>query len=229
MTDDTSVPSSSNADQGIDVSVSELDLETKVRYETLNTLSSSGAATFIISIVNALIVYFTLREVAEPIVLNIWFAFIVLISVLRTAMVVVFWRMDRDSPRLRLWSAIYYIFVYSSALGWGVLPLLNVFYYAGWTETFIVFVISGMSAGGLVSLYPSLHAAIPYQLFILLPLIYTLADSGAPAHTAMAILASMFLMLLLRSSYALNRAATNTIRLEMENNELFNFLLKAKS
>lgn len=211
-----------------DVKLSELDLKEKIRYETLNTLSSSGAASFVISIVNALLVYFTLREIAEPIVLNVWISFILLITSLRTAMIIVFRRLDSGSPRLALWSAVYFVFVYSSGLGWGILPLLNVFYSAGWTETFIVFVISGMSAGGLVSLYASLYAAIPYQLFILLPLIYTLADSGAPAHTAMALLASMYLMLLLRSSYALNRAASNTIRLEMENNELFNFLLKAK-
>jgi len=214
--------------QSTEIKVPELDLKAKVRYETLNTLSASGAASFIISIINALIVYITLREMAEPIVLNVWIVFILLITSLRTVMVLVFRRLDSSSPQLDLWSAVYFVFVYSSGLGWGVLPLLNVFYSAGWTETFIVFVISGMSAGGLVSLYPSLHAAIPYQLFILLPLIYTLAGSGAPAHTAMALLASMYLLLIIRSTYALNRAASNTIRLEMENNELFNFLLKAK-
>ena len=175
-----------------------------------------------------MIVYITLREVAEPVVLNVWLAFVILITVLRTAMVLIFRRLDPGSGSLQLWSAIYCVFVYASALGWGVLPLMDVFYLAGWTETFIVFVISGMSAGGLVALYSSLYAGIPYQILILLPLIYTLSTSGAPAHAAMALLASMYLLLLLRSTYALNRAASNTIRLEMENNELFKFLLKAR-
>lgn len=211
-----------------EIHVSELDLNAKTKYENLKTLSSSGMASFLVSIVNALIVYFTLRSVAEPIVLNIWFAFMIVITVLRAVMVLIFWQISIGSPRMELWTAIYFIFIYSSGLAWGILPLLNVFYLTGWTETFIVFVVSGMSAGGLVALYSSLYASIPYLLLILLPLIYALGSSGAPAHTAMAVLASMYLLTLVRSSYALNAAASNTIRLEMENSELFKFLLKAK-
>lgn len=208
--------------------VSELDLKARIQYETLSALSSNGKSSFLISIINAMIVYFTLRDVADQILLYLWLFVVVAFSLLRTGMVLIFNRLERDSEHMNLWTFVYIVFVCGSAISWGVLPLWDIFYMAGWTETFIVFLISGMSAGGLVSLYPSLAAAVPYQLFILLPLIYALASSGAPAHTAMAILASLYLVLLIRSTYALNRAASATIRLVMENNELFKFLLKAR-
>jgi hypothetical protein len=211
-----------------DNAVSELDLNAKIRLETLSTLASSGPATFLISIINAVIVFVTIRDIAEAMHLNLWLAAIILVSVLRSVMVVIFRRLDEDSSYLGLWSATYLGFVYASGILWGALPLSNVFFTAGWTETFIVFVVSGMSAGGLVSLYSSLKAATPYQLIMLLPLIYVLASSGAPAHTAMAILAGMYLVLLIRSTYSLNQAVSTTIRLKMENQELFQFLLKAK-
>jgi len=211
-----------------DSSTAELDLKAKIRYETLSTLSANGTSSFLISIINAVIVYITLREVAEEVVLNIWLSAIVLISVLRSVMVAIFYKLDRNGSRYDLWTAVYVIFVCGSGLCWGFLPLWDVFFVAGWTETFIVFVISGMSAGGMVSLYPSLWAAVPYQLCILTPLIYVLSSSGAPAHAAMALLVSMYLFLLLRSTYSLNQSASSTIRLEIENEELFKFLLKAR-
>lgn len=206
----------------------ELDLKARIQYEKLDTLASNGKASFLISIVNAVIVYFTLRDIAEEIVLYLWLAAVVLLAILRSVMVLIFNRLSRDSKHLALWTVIYILFVCGSAICWGVLPLWNLFFQAPWTESFIVFLIAGMSAGGLVSLYPSLAAAVPYQLCILLPLIYVLASSGVPSHTAMAILASLYLVLLVRSTYALNQSANATIRLEMENNELFKFLLKAR-
>tara|TARA_R110002049_G_scaffold196719_1_gene365869 strand:+ start:408 stop:1061 length:654 start_codon:yes stop_codon:yes gene_type:complete len=208
--------------------VSELDLRARIQYETLRALASNGKSSFFISIVNAVIVFFTLRDVTEQIVLNLWLAAVVILTLLRTTMVIVFNRLDSSSQHFDLWTAIYIVFACGSALCWGILPLLDVFYLAGWTETFIVFLIAGMSAGGLVSLYPSLLAAVPYQLCMLVPLIYALGSSGAPAHTAMAILASLYLVLLVRSTYDLNQSASASIRLEMENNELFKFLLKAR-
>lgn len=208
--------------------VSELDLKARIRYETLRTLSANGAASFLISIINATVVYVTLYEVVEQIVLNIWFASIFLVSVSRSVMIVIFHRLDSDGSRFNLWAAVYAVLVYVSALCWGILPLWDIFFMETWTETFIVFLVAGMSAGGLVSLYPSLLTAIPYQLCILGPLIYVLASSGEPVHVAMTLLVCMFLILLVRSTYTLNRAASASIRLEMENNELFKFLLRAK-
>ena len=208
--------------------VSELDLKARIRYETLRTMSENGVTSFLVSVINAIIVYVALYDVAEKLVLNLWLAAIVIISILRSIMIVIFHRLDRDGSRFEWWLIVYSLLVYGSGICWGILPLWDIFFMANWTEAFIVFLIAGMSAGGLVSLYPSLAAAIPYQLCILSPLIYVLASSGEPAHLAMTLLVCMFLMLLVRSTYTLNRAASASIRLEMENNELFKFLLRAK-
>ncbi|MGJ8689743.1 MAG: hypothetical protein ACSHXZ_09510 [Gammaproteobacteria bacterium] len=208
--------------------IAELDLKAIIRYETLRTMSANGVSSFLVSVINALIVYVTLYGVTAHTTLNIWLAAIILISILRSLMIVIFHRLDKDGNRFEWWSAVYALLVYGSAICWGVMPLWDVFYMANWTEAFIVFLVAGMSAGGLVSLYPSLVIAIPYQLLILGPLIFVLASSGEPAHVAMTALVCMFLILLIRSTYTLNRAATASIRLEMENNELFKFLLRAK-
>jgi len=208
--------------------VAELDLKAGIRYETLSALAANGTPSFMMSVINAVIVYITLGGVTDRLLLNSWFAVIISITILRSLMIVVFHRLDKDGNRFVAWSAWYAVLVYGSALCWGVLPLWDIFFLANWTESFIVFLVAGMSAGGLITLYPSLISAIPYQLLILGPLVFVLASSGEPAHVAMSILVSLFLILLVRSTYTLNRAASNSIRLEMENNELFKFLLRAK-
>lgn len=208
--------------------VSELDLKSKIRYETLNALASMGMTSFLISIVNAALAYFTLDNATDSFALKAWAVSIIVLSVLRTVMVHWFWKLEENSSRLGLWTGLYLILIYGSGLAWGLLALLPVFDLADWTETLIIFLIAGMSAGGLVALYPMLRAAVPYLILILLPLIFELSKSGEPAREAMALFASLYLVLLIRATFTLNASATKTIRLEMENNELFKFLLKAR-
>lgn len=214
--------------QSIESPVAEADLRSKIKFETLNKLSQNGRSSFLVSILNGGLVYFTLLEVGELIVLNLWLATLVLVSFCRLGMVFWFWNLSEGHKRLNFWTALYLILIYVSAACWGVLPLWNVFAIADWTQSLIIFVVAGMSAGGLVSLYPMLIAAIPYLLIVLSPLIYVLAVSGEPAHTTMAVLTCLFLILVVRSTYTLNASAMRSIQLEMENSELFQFLLQAR-
>lgn len=208
--------------------VSERDLKSKIRYETLTALCENGMTSFAITMLNGGLTWYTLRNVADPVVLLTWVAAIITLSALRMLLVAWFWRLQEDSSSLRPWTALYLVSIYASGIGWGILASLAVFNVASWTETFIIFLIAGMSAGGLITLYPLLLAAVPYLLLILTPLIFHLSTSGAPAHSTMAIIASLYLVLLIRATFTLNASATKSIRLEMENEELFKFLLKAR-
>lgn len=206
-----------------------MDLHKRIRIEVLETLASQGPPTFVISIVIALLVYIVLRREVETSLLWIWMGGVITFNVLRLMMILTFWRMDNEKNSYRVWTATYLMLVYGTGVCWGILPLFDVFYRVDWAQGFIIFVISGMSAGGLLSLYAKLTAAVPYFTVSLLPLIYALASGTEQQHYVMAILASLFLILLVRSSYYLNTLVTKTIRLEVENDELFKFLKKVRT
>ena len=205
----------------------DIDLKASIRYETLSTLARFGRASFMFSIINALLAYYVLRDIAEPIILNIWLASLVATICIRMFLVALFWRLDKQGQRYSFWITLYLICIYLAGICWGIFPLLNFFQSTDWSETFIVFLIAGMSAGGMTSLYPLLVAAIPYQIFILMPLIITLGSSEQPSQIAMGIFAGLYLIFLIRTSYLLNHSVKRTIRLEIENETLFDFLSTA--
>jgi hypothetical protein len=204
-----------------------VDLRTQVQLGQLETLVKQGPATFAVSIINALIVYFILRDVAVPIILWTWTSSVIALNCLRLIMVIIFWRMPEGADH-RVWTTLYLILIYCTGLGWGALPLFPAFYHETWVHGFIVFVIAGMSAGGIISLYVKLSAAIPYFLATILPMILILANGREPHHFAMAILSSLFLILLIRTTYSLNEVVRKTIRLEIENRDLLDFLVDAR-
>ncbi len=206
---------------------SPISLGTQIQLSQLETLVKQGPATFTVSIINAIIVYLVLRDVAVPIILWTWVSSMIAFNCLRLVMVIIFWRMPVDTSH-RNWTALYLVLVYCTGICWGTLPLFPVFSQETWVQGFIVFVIAGMSAGGIISLYVKLSAAIPYFIATILPLIFVLANGNEVHHLAMAILASLFLVLLIRTTYSLNQVVRKIIRLEIENKELLDFLVDAR-
>lgn len=204
------------------------ELKQKLRYENIKLLAEQGQASLLVTVVNALIVYLVLSFVAGELFLLIWVSILVLLSILRMIMVSRFFHLREDSDQLVGWLTGYLVAMYGSAACWGILPLTNFFFAESWTEAFIVFTVAAMSAGALVSMYAMLSAAIPYLVITVMPMIYALASSQEPTYTAMSLLASLYLLLLVRSAFILNNRTRRTIRLEMENEELFEFLLSVK-
>ena len=208
--------------------VKELDLDSRVQYEVLETLASLGPATFVISAINAGLAFYILRESAGSLLMLVWLLFMMAVIFSRLLAVLIFWRTRQEKLRLRGWFAVYLPLVYITGIGWGLLPLTPAFDNDPLSWGFIIFMISGMATGGLTTLYVKKSLVIPYLVLILMPLTFALASGERPADFAMCILSGLYLVTLVRSSYYLNNMANRTIRLDAENQHLFEFLLKAK-
>lgn len=202
-------------------------LKAKLFYESLSVLAHQGKASLFISLANGGIVYFFLNPLSASNFMLYWLMALVVVSAARFILVRAFFSIEENSERLKSWLTTYIVLICLSALCWGVLPLTELFRATNQSFAIIVFVIAGMSAGALVSLYARLDAVIPYLAIILFPLIYALSVGSAGEQTEMAILAGLFLVMLVRSSYGLSASARKTMMLEVQNSELFDFLLKS--
>lgn len=208
--------------------IEDRDLNNRIRYDVTHTLVSLGPMTFVISAINAGIAYYILRETSSRLVIALWLLLMLAAILARLLMVLIFLRTEREAMRLTPWTFVYLVLVYLTAIGWGVLPLTEAFRTEAWAWGFIVFLIAGMAAGGLITLYAKLSAVIPYLILILLPLMYALARGNHPADFAMSVLTGLFLVTLVRTSYYLNSLVIKAIRLDTENRQLFDFLMKVK-
>ena len=206
----------------------QIELKDKLQYETLKTLAVQGKSSFVVSMVNGGIVYLVLNPVVGGQIMLLWLSTLITLTLIRVLMITGFFRLDETEVELGSWKLAYMLLAYVSAGCWGALPLLFEFTETQWASTFVIFVISGMSAGALVSLYAMLSIVIPYLVIILLPLLYVIASTPNPAALGMSLLTGFYLMLLVRSAYMLNASVQKSLRLELENEELFDFLVNAR-
>ena len=207
----------------------QIELKVKLQYETLKALAVQGKYSFLVSVVNAVIVYLVLDPLIGGQIMLLWLSVLITLTLIRVVMISGFFRLDETEVEVSSWKFAYMLLAYISAACWGSLPLLFDFSEVQWASTFVIFVISGMSAGALVSLYALLSVVIPYLVIILLPLLYVIASTPNPAALGMSVLTGLYLLLLVRSAYTMNASVQKTLRLELENEELFDFLVNVRN
>jgi PAS domain-containing protein len=180
-----------------------------------------------LTLVNSVLVFLVLEEYVPHLELILWLIAMVGITLTRLFIVNTFWSRQPDPRRLNTYKNLLLLGTHSSALVWGVLILIPGEYRLDWIEAFIAFVIAGMSAGALLSLAPLLSAAIPYLLLILMPLaIFFYQQSDFP-HFAMGLMATFYLILLVRLVFSNHQLLAATLRQDIENRNLFRFLEQA--
>lgn len=205
-----------------------IEIREKLRYETLKALAIQGKSSYIVTLINAGVVFAVLAPLVGSDILILWIAILATLTLVRMLMIVGFFRLEETDVLTGSWQEAYVFLSYATAACWGSLPLMIEFGETQWASSFVIFVISGMSAGALVSLYAMLRVVIPYLMIILFPLLYVIASTPAEASLQMAILVGFYLILLVRSAYLMNGNMRKTLRLELENEELFEFLVNAR-
>jgi len=206
----------------------QIELRDKLRYETLKALAVQGKASFLVSIINGAIVYLVLEPIVGRQIMLFWLAILITLTIIRVLMISGFFRLDEHDVKHGSWQMAFVFLAFASAACWGALPLLLDFSDTQWASTFVIFVVSGMSAGALVSLYAMINVVIPYLMIMLFPLLYVVASTPNPAALGMALLTGFYLLILVRSAYTMNASFRKTLRLELENEELFDFLINAR-
>lgn len=207
---------------------SELNIDQLFYYAVVDRIAQLGKSSLLMSTAIALLVCAALWEQVEQAVLLTWIGVILGSMLIRAALIVRFWRMEVNNSGLRSWIRIYVFFICLSAACWGFLPFLQVFETTEWSRSFLTFVAAGMSSGGLASLYPLLYASIPYILIIMIPLMIVLAAGPEPSVIIMGVMAALYTIMLVRSTFVLNRSSNQAIRQEIENKELFKFLKRTR-
>ena len=208
---------------------SDFNLDLLFYYAVVDRLAHLGKSSMLMSTIIALLVCAALWEQAEKPVLLIWIGIILGCVAIRAALIMSFWRMNINDSCLRSWIRKYVFFICLSAACWGFLPFFEAFRTTDWTKSFLIFVAAGMSSGGLASLYPLLYASIPYILIIMIPLMIVLAGGPEPSVIIMGVMAALYTIMLVRSTFVLNRSSNQAIRQEIENKELFKFLKRTRS
>jgi len=195
--------------------------------EQIEILFRNAPTTYTITLFNCLVVFFVLRDHIEADYIFFWFCSLAFLIVMRIFTISIYWRRTGELRRSQYYFYLYILLMHCSAMVWSLLVYLPLTSEIVWMHAFISFVIAGMSAGAMVTLSASLMASIPYLILILVPFCYYFMAFNTPPHQGMSIMAGLYLLLLIRLAFQINRNTKSAITTRFENEELYQFLKKA--
>lgn len=204
-------------------------LVTRVRSAQIKLLYENAALSTLMSLINAALVFFLLREFMPKQFLLIWLAAIIIISLIRIGIYRLYWSQHGQRENPARWQRLYLIGAYASGALWGLM-----IYVAGvqdilWLQGFMGFITAGMTAGGLSAMAPILSACIPYAVLVTGAFIAAMLYYSDHLHLVMSAMAVMYLLFLIRTSIHLNRAQLQSIKAQFEGDDLYGFLQHSRA
>ncbi len=190
----------------------------------LKHLFSTSKPALITSVFLASILAFTERNEISFLVVAVWYSVLLLVSTARAVLLFFYERNNfEDHPTTRKWLMRFRLGVLLSAIVWGsigyfMFPVSNLQH-----QMFLIFVLAGVSAGGMISFSADLVSAVVYSVTVLVPLIFYLFTNDSSLSFTMGAAGALYLGFIIMSSRQINlNILENTIlRIEAVEKEKF--------
>ncbi len=183
-------------------------LQTQQMYDASKTSLATAA-------VLATILALIQREVISSEVIFGWLALTVLIIVLRFLLVVAYQRAPANTD-VENWLLKFRTGVIASGLAWGSTAFLLFPEQHPQYQLFLIFMLVGMTAGGVIAYSADLFSAIAYSASLIIPLTGRLFTAGDSLSFAMALAASLYLGFMIISLRHINHNIRDNILLRLE-------------
>jgi diguanylate cyclase (GGDEF)-like protein/PAS domain S-box-containing protein len=171
----------------------------------LKHLFSASKPALITSILLASILAFTERSEITFSVVAIWYALLLLVSAARSVLLISYKRQRfEDYSKTHTWFIKFRLGVLLSAIVWGsigylMFPVSNLQH-----QMFLIFVLAGISAGGMISFSADLVSAVVYSVTVLAPLIFYLFTANSSLSFTMGSAGALYLGFIIMSSRQIN-------------------------
>lgn len=182
-------------------------LQTQQLYTASNTSLATGIAL-------AVILTLVQRQSIDSTVVFGWFALISAITLARAALVATFKR--SATPNAPVWLTRFRLGVLASGLSWGASCFLLFPDHDPQNQMFLIFMLVGLTAGGVISFSADLFSAIAYSASLTLPLASRLLIAGDSLSLAMSMAALLYLGFMIISLRHINKNILENITLRIE-------------
>lgn len=173
----------------------------------------------IASVSLALILAYMQRDVIPSSVLIAWCALVVLASLLRAVIIVVYQRAPlTDDVAVRARMVKFRLGVLLAGLAWGSAGFLLFPADHPQHQMFLIFALAGMTAGGVVAFSADLASAIVFSISLAVPIMIRLFVAGAGSAT-MGVAILLYLGFMIMSLWRINRHIYENITLRIEAGE----------
>jgi hypothetical protein len=188
----------------------------EVKAKQVGLLFSHLPVILLATSLNSVILTLTLWNHASHSVLVSWLVCIQLTALLRCVLLLKY----RRNPKRGSWGRWFSVGTWVSGICWGAGGVLLFTPGSVPHQTFLTFVLGGMSAGAVTTLSANFRVVLAYLIPVLLPLTVRLVGEGGQLHVAMGGMVGLFLILMVDISWRWYRTALTLLTLEVTNGHL---------
>ncbi|WP_458137084.1 EAL domain-containing protein [Methylomonas sp. YC3] len=197
--------------------ISNSNKQAAIQAAQLRQLFAASNVSLISSTLLAAILAYMQRDMIAAHVVLSWLTLIVLVAVSRTLLVKAYRSAAPEVGESTLfWMKRFRIGVLAVGLVWGAAGFLMFPTNSSQHQLFLVFMLAGLSAGGVVAFSADLLSAVLFSLSSLLPIIVRLFMSGNGLFVAMSVAGFLYLCFMVISLRRINRSITENIVLHLD-------------
>jgi len=197
-----------------------LDKKTAIQFEQLNQLYAVNFLPLVTSVILAAILAFVQRNVINPTVIVAWLSLITLIMVSRTLLILAYQRASTDiKAETHHWLLRFRLGILITGLTWGAAGVLLFPVDYPQNQMFLIFMLAGLTAGGVTSYASDIVSALSFSVLALTPCIIRLTLVGESFYLAMSLASTLYLGFLVMSLRYINRNISENIVLRLEATE----------
>ena len=177
-----------------------------------------------VALANGVVLAIVLSSVVEPEAIVGWVAALILVTLARMYLGVLFRRASLSAPDVSVWRAYFFVGAIASGLVWGSTALLLYPPQSFVHQVFVAFVLGGMVVGAMAALTPAFLAFVLFATCALLPMIARYLLVGDYIHNAMGGMGVIFLVAMLVIGKRIHDTIAESLKLRSENRELIVYL-----
>jgi diguanylate cyclase (GGDEF)-like protein/PAS domain S-box-containing protein len=178
--------------------------------------SASNISLVTSTLLAAILAYMQSGLIASSVVL-VWFSLIVLIAISRAVLVKAYQcsPVENDTAT-HVWLMRFRLGVLAVGVVWGLAGILMFPAHDPQHQMFLIFMLAGLSAGGVVAFSADLASAIVFSIASLLPIIIRLLITNDRLFVAMGMAGMLYLGFMIISLRRINRSITDNIVLHLD-------------
>jgi hypothetical protein len=188
----------------------------EVRAKQVALLFSHLPVILLATSLNSVILTLTLWNHTSHSVVLLWLVCIQVTALLRCVLLLKY----RQNPKGRSWGRWFSVGTWVSGICWGAGGVLLFIPGSVPHQTFLTFVLGGMSAGAVTTLSANFGVVLAYLIPALMPLTVRLFGEGGQLHVAMGGMVGLFLILMVDVSWRWCRSTLTLLTLEVRNGQL---------
>lgn len=191
--------------------------KTAIQAALLRQMLAAGNTAIITAVLLAAILAYVQSEVIAPTVIFAWLACIVSISLARAILALAYQRapLSDDTPAdVRLLR--FRLGVLAIGMAWGMAGIVMFPPHDPAHQMFLIFMLAGLTAGGVVAYSADLFSALGFSVSALLPAIVRLIAAGDGMSTTMGVAAALYMGFMVMSLRYINGSIRGNIILRLE-------------